>query len=157
MKSIEPSELAKEYQSLPEYEQAVRQLLNQISQLNRRLTLSKAEAEQLKQSVAENESALPTLAALLAAKERVTREMVRAHDEAIAWLQNELQELEKNNSLRASTGLRSVIARIPMIRRPFYQMDLALQQRDRALLERDAAIRELDALRSELLHSPDIP
>lgn len=46
--------------------------------------------------------------------------------------------------------MHPVLARMPLIRRPFYQRDLALQQRDRALLERDAAIQERDALGLEL-------
>jgi SAM-dependent methyltransferase len=43
-----------------------------------------------------------------------------------------------------------LLARIPLIRRPFYQLDLARQERNRALLERDSAIKERDELRLKL-------
>ncbi len=66
-------------------------------------------------------------------------------------------ELESTHSSPASIGLYSLIARIPLLRRPFYQRNLALQQRDVALVERDAAIRELDALRARLIHETGHP
>ena len=46
--------------------------------------------------------------------------------------------------------MRPILARIPLIGRPFYQLDVDRQERDRALVERDAAIKERDALRLAL-------
>jgi hypothetical protein len=43
-----------------------------------------------------------------------------------------------------------LLARIPFIRRPFYRLELARQERDCALLERDAAIKERDELQFKL-------
>jgi SAM-dependent methyltransferase len=42
-----------------------------------------------------------------------------------------------------------IVAKLPLIRRPFYQRDLARQ-------ERDAALRERDALRAELQQQPEV-
>jgi SAM-dependent methyltransferase len=46
--------------------------------------------------------------------------------------------------------MHSLLARIPLIRRPFYQLELARQERNRALLERDSAIKERDELKLKL-------
>jgi SAM-dependent methyltransferase len=43
-----------------------------------------------------------------------------------------------------------LLAKIPLIRRPFYQLELARQERNRAVLERDSAIKERDELRLKL-------
>jgi hypothetical protein len=47
--------------------------------------------------------------------------------------------------------MHPVLARLPFIRRPFYQLEVVRRQLDRALVERYAAIRERDALKLELL------
>jgi hypothetical protein len=39
--------------------------------------------------------------------------------------------------------------RVPLLRRPFYQRDKAIEERDKAIAERNRAIAELDALRVE--------
>jgi SAM-dependent methyltransferase len=49
--------------------------------------------------------------------------------------------------------MHPILARLPYIRRPFYQLDVARHQLERAVLERDAAIRERDALKSRMLNS----
>ena len=43
-----------------------------------------------------------------------------------------------------------LLARMPFIRRPFYQLELARRERDRALLERDFAIKGRDELKLKL-------
>jgi SAM-dependent methyltransferase len=43
-----------------------------------------------------------------------------------------------------------LLAKIPLIRRPFYQLELATQERNRALLERDRAVKERDELKLKL-------
>jgi SAM-dependent methyltransferase len=48
--------------------------------------------------------------------------------------------------------MHSFLARIPFVRRPFYQRDVALRARDLAVLERDAAIKERDALKRKVEH-----
>jgi SAM-dependent methyltransferase len=42
--------------------------------------------------------------------------------------------------------MHPLLARIPFLRRPFFQLELAREERNRARVERDAAIRERDAL-----------
>ena len=49
--------------------------------------------------------------------------------------------------------MHPILARLPYIRRPFYQLEVARHERDRAILERDAAIRERDALKLKVLDS----
>jgi hypothetical protein len=44
--------------------------------------------------------------------------------------------------------MHPIIARIPFVRRPFFQRDSALRERDRAMTERDRARAELQALRT---------
>jgi SAM-dependent methyltransferase len=46
--------------------------------------------------------------------------------------------------------MRRLIASLPLIRRPFYQRDMARLERDAAIAERDAANRKYDALKAEL-------
>jgi hypothetical protein len=46
--------------------------------------------------------------------------------------------------------MHPILARIPFIRRPFYQRDATRRERDDAVVERDALIKERDALRREL-------
>jgi len=46
--------------------------------------------------------------------------------------------------------MHPVLAKIPLIRRPFYQRDVACKERDQAILERDEAVKERDALRAKL-------
>ena len=49
--------------------------------------------------------------------------------------------------------MHPVLARLPFIRRPFHQLEIARHQLDRAHLERDAAIHERDQLKLELLNA----
>lgn len=46
--------------------------------------------------------------------------------------------------------MHQVLARLPYIRRPFYQLEVLRRELDRAILERDEAIRERNALKLEL-------
>ena len=46
--------------------------------------------------------------------------------------------------------MHPLLARLPLIRRPFYQRDIARQERDLLLAERSALIEERDSLRLEL-------
>jgi len=48
--------------------------------------------------------------------------------------------------------MHSLLAKIPLVRRPFYQRDVAREERDRAIAERNAAVRLCDAYRSALAH-----
>jgi SAM-dependent methyltransferase len=46
--------------------------------------------------------------------------------------------------------MHPLLARIPLLRRPFFQLELARRACDRALAERDAAIEDRDALKAQL-------
>ncbi len=48
--------------------------------------------------------------------------------------------------------MHSLLAKIPLVRRPFYQRDVAREERDRAISERNAAVRLCDALKAALAH-----
>jgi len=46
--------------------------------------------------------------------------------------------------------MHPLLVKIPLVRRPFYQRDVAREERDRATAERNAAVRLCDALKSAL-------
>jgi hypothetical protein len=48
--------------------------------------------------------------------------------------------------------MHSLLAKIPLVRRPFHQRDVAREERDRAIAERNAAVRLCDAYKAALAH-----